>query len=135
MNLCCQLFSENRYTYNPKGLIISRSEGVLNRLEGYEYDNLDRLTQITSGTIGQTGISKTFSYSGNGNLTNNSMLGTYTYDFQSPGSNVVKAHAVSKIAPGNGNDCDVSYNFFNQPTQITEDDYQLDLFYDVNQQR
>jgi len=65
-------FLNYRYAYDNKGLMISRSESVVNRLETYEYDNLDRLTGITSGKIGQTGVLQTFSYSKNGNISNHS---------------------------------------------------------------
>ena len=33
------------------------------------------------------------------------------------------------------NNCVISYNFFNQPTEIAEGDYRLDLYYGANQQR
>ena len=129
-----------RYAYDERGLMISRSESVLKRLETYEYDELDRLTKITSGAIGQTGTPQTFSYYNNGNFNNHSALGTYSYTFQTPGSNVIKAHAVSEIIPADnnvisGSECSVIYNSFNQPTKITEDNHWLDLTYDVNQQR
>jgi len=132
MNLPCQLFSEDRYAYNPKGLMISRSENVLKHLESYEYDQLDRLTKITSGAMGQTGTPQTFSYHNNGNISNNSNVGYYTY--------MGKPHAVGRIEPVSpdvmsNEQCDVIYNSFNQPAKITEGNYWLDLSYGVNQQR
>ena len=57
-----------RYAYDTKGLMSSRSESVINRLETYKYDNLDRLTQVKSGKIGMTGTAKAFSYENNGNI-------------------------------------------------------------------
>jgi len=58
MNLLCQFFPENRYAYDNKGLMISRSESIIDRLEEYEYDQFDRLTnqptQITQG--GHNGV-------------------------------------------------------------------------------
>jgi RHS repeat-associated protein len=115
----------------------SRSESVLNVLETYTYDNLDRLTSVTTGKIGQTGTTQTFSYHGNGNIENNSDVGDFYY-----GTNMSppKPHAVTQIAPISeraisANQCAVTYNFFNQPTQITEGSYQFDLSYGANQQR
>ena len=121
-----------RYAYDNKGLMVSRSESVINRLETYEYDKLDRLTRITAGKIGEAGTRQTFSYYENGNISDNSQLGHYTYGN--------KPHAVSQIEPINNNvishnQCDVTYNLFNQPARITEGDYQFDLFYGADQQR
>ena len=126
-------FLNYRYAYNDRGLIVSRSESVLKRLEKYEYDNLDRLTKITSGNMAQPGTPQIFSYSNSGNIEANSSLGSYVYD---PND---KPHAVRSIdVYGNAistNECNVVYNFFNQPTQITEGDYQINLFYGANRQR
>jgi hypothetical protein len=44
------------YAYNNKGLMNSRSESLINRFESFQYDNLDRLTDVTSGQIGQAGM-------------------------------------------------------------------------------
>jgi len=59
MNLACRLFPKAtivtdsailnyRYTYDTKGLMISRSESVMEYAEQYEYDNLDRVTGVIS---------------------------------------------------------------------------------------
>ena len=111
----------------------SRSERIINRLETFNYDNLDRLIKITAGQIGQTGIAQNFYYHNNGNITANSQLGTYNYLSTKP-------HAVTQIEPINNrviseNQCLVTYNFFNQPTKITESNYELTISYGANQQR
>jgi len=122
-----------RYAYNDRALMTSRSEGIVSRLETYKYDNLDRLTEIKSGAIGAGMMqTQTFSYHNNGNISNNSNIGFYAYES--------KPHAVTQIIPINSNvisnnQCDVTYNFFNQPTQITEGSNQLLLSYGSNQQR
>ena len=126
-----------RYAYDTKGLISSRSERILNRLETFTYDNLDRLTKITAGQIGQTGVAQNFYFHNNGNITANSQLGSYFYLSSKP-------HAVTQIDPINENvisaaQCNITYNLFNQPIQITEPSglisYRFDLFYGSNQQR
>ena len=134
-----------RYAYDTKGLMISRSESVMNRLETYQYDTLDRLRTVTAGMIGQTGTTQTFTYYDNGNIKNNSKVGEYSYGGSRFPAIPPKPHAVIKIEPINNsvisaNQCDVSYNYFNQPTKITENTsatlgYRLDLFYNANQQR
>jgi len=122
-----------RYAYNARGLMTSRSESVIDRLETYKYDVLDRLTEIKSGAISSGSMqTQQFYYYNNGNISTNSNVGYYTY-----GS---KPHAVSLIEPVStnvisNNQCDVIYNSFNQPTKITEGNSWLDLSYDVNQQR
>jgi hypothetical protein len=126
-------FLNYRYAYDNKGMMISRSEGVINSLEQYEYDKLDRLTKITAGEINQPGVAQIFSYNNSGNITHNSKVGSYSYESSKP-------HAVTKIdLIGNTviptDSCAVAYNFFNQPTHIKEGGYELDLFYGANQQR
>jgi len=128
-----------RYAYDTKGLMSSRSESVINRLETFNYDNLDRLTKNTAGQIGQTGTAQNFMYTLNGNIYSNSQIGTYHYLTNKP-------HAVSNIVPVNNNvisaaRCDVTYNLFNQPVTIKELDTtialnnRIELFYDAFQQR
>ena len=125
-----------RYTYNTKGLMSARSERVINYAENFFYDNLDRLTAVTTGKIGQQGTTQTFSYHDNGNILSSSQTGTYTY----PNSNARKPHAVAQIAPMpesaiSENLCMVIYNSFNQPRVIEEGEYRIGLFYGANQQR
>ena len=117
------------YNYNNLGLMISRCDSTVNQFETYTYDNLDRLLSITPAA----GSVQTFSYTNNGSITNNSKVGSYLYGNGKP-------HAVSIITPINpfsisDVECDVTYNFFNQPTQITELPYQLNISYGTNQQR
>ncbi|MCL1850878.1 MAG: hypothetical protein FWF70_05700 [Bacteroidetes bacterium] len=110
----------------------SRSERVINQLETFTYDNLDRLTGFTNGHIGQQGTLQTFVYSNNGNINSSSNLGNYIYDN--------KPHAVTRIIapkenPISPNNCAVTYNFFNQPTKIEEGKYRIELSYGADQQR
>jgi len=79
-----------RYGYDTKGLMTLRSERIANRQEIYAYDNLDRLTDITSGSIGQTGTTQTFNYHNNGNIFSKSDMGEYDYLGGKP-------HAVTQI--------------------------------------
>jgi len=124
-----------RYNYNNRGLMNFRSETTVNYMETFTYDSLDRLTGITAGTIGQVATAQLFSYHNNGNILNNSQLGNYSY--LTHGSN--KPHAVTEIEQTaneiSAHRNDVTYNFFNQPTQITEGKYKLNLYYNANQQR
>ena len=124
-----------RYDYDSKGLMTLRVDSTLNRWETFTYDNLDRLTQVSTGIIGQTnGTVQHFSFTKDGNFANHAGVGSYLYNPTD------KPHAVSKVISINGsvfseNQCDVTYNAFNQPTQIVEGEYRLELFYGANQQR
>ena len=145
MHVVYRLFSEHssdlsnyRYGYDNKGLMTYRSESVINRTEQYLYDKLDRLTQITTTEGTSKPVIQQFSFATNGNIANNSAVGVYKYN--SMGSSGVRAHAVSEITPVNNavfpsTDCLVEYNFYNQPTQIKEGAYRLELSYGANQQR
>ena len=124
------LIQDYYYTYDNKGLMVSRHEKIIDREESYQYDELDRLAIITSGTIGATGTKQDFTYEGNGNIAQSS-AGTYLYDSYN------KPHAVTEIAAGASRsiETDVEYNFFNQPTKITSETCELNLFYGADQQR
>jgi RHS repeat-associated protein len=126
------------YGYDTKGLMTLRQETNANRKENFTYDNLDRLINYTYGPVkGTRPTTQTFSYAPNGNIASNSLLGNYDYG-------TTKSHAVTEIYPigeegFDTQNCTVKYNFFNQPTQITEisdsDTYELALSYGANQQR
>ena len=83
----------------------------------------------------------TTAYHANGNILSNSKVGDYSY-----GTNMSppKPHAVTEIEPVSSGALPstqnaVTYNFFNQPTQITDASTSLsnsiDLYYNANQQR
>jgi len=113
-----------RYAYDKRGIITSRSESVINCKESYIYDPLDRLTYINNQEQ-QYGIS----YNGNGNIEQ------YGRSFYTYGSS--KPHAVTSVEnnPISCSNSTVTYNFFNQPTHIEENNQQIALYYGANQQR
>ena len=122
-----------KYTYNNEGLMSLRTEEIINHSEAYTYDKLDRLTEVVAGAIGQAGTPQTFSYQNNGNITNNSNVGIYTYNNNKP-------YAVAQIETINNDVIDqyIEYNncsSINQPGTIIEGDYWITLSYDDNQQR
>jgi len=122
-----------RYAYDTKGLMKSRSESVFDREETFTHDWLDRLTGINTGTITGTPKPQTITYQKNGNIDNNTKVGSYTY-------HTTKKHAVIKVVPSDAsvfsdNNCEVTYNYFNQPATITEGDYKHTLSYNAHQQR
>ena len=120
-----------RYAYNNCALMTSRSEKISNEWETFTYDNLDRLSGITNGATGTENIT----YKPNGNMSTNSILGDYSYS-NKPHA-VTRVGATSAIKRGTAivNECVVAYNFFNQPTEITDWNYRLNLTYGADQQR
>jgi len=126
------------YTYDNKGLMVSRLENVKNRSEQFYYDNLDRLTLTQATQSGQAEVPQQNFYSNNGNITKISTVGDYYY------SGTAKPHAVSTInnlisGSISNVQCDVTYNLFNQPTIIKDITLPykngIELFYGSNQQR
>ena len=123
-----------RYQYDSKGRLVQRSQKN-NQYETFQYDNLDRLTSFTQGTLG--GITQTFSttYDLQGNITGNTLAGTYQYDSDKP-------HAVTSITPFAdfpdaipASQCETEYNLFNQPSRIAEGDVEILLEYGHDGQR
>ena len=117
------------FDYNNVGLMTSRSESVAKCTEVYTYDILDRLTGITP----QSNKKQILTYHENGNILSNSKVGTYTYDSNKP--NAVTKITLTNPSSISSNNCAVSYNFFNQPSLITEGDYELEIFYGADRQR
>ena len=117
------------YEYDNKGLMVSRSEKRVDLEDLYKYDLLDRLTVITSGKIGKPGTKQMFTYAENGNIKSGA-AGTYLYKSKKP-------HAVTEISASTSDFIEnhVEYNFYNQPTKITGEEYELELSYGADQQR
>ncbi|MCL2291138.1 MAG: hypothetical protein FWC34_10655 [Bacteroidetes bacterium] len=119
-----------RYAYNDKGLMISRSESVLNYSELFYYDDLDRLELIVPNN--DVMQAQFMWFAKNGNITQNFPVGKYSYNSNKPHavSSITNPYdAISKVQ------CDVEYNVFNQPSQITEGTHRLNLYYRHDQQR
>lgn len=123
-----------RYQYDTKGRLAQRTQKN-SQYETFQYDNLNRLTSFSQGTL--NGIAQTFStaYDSQGNITGNTLAGTYQYDSDKP-------HAVTSITPSAdfpdaipASQCETEYNLFNQPSQITEGDLEVLLEYGQDGQR
>ena len=123
-----------RYQYDTKGRLAQRTQKN-SQYETFQYDNLNRLTSFSQGTL--NGAAQTFSttYDLQGNITDNTLAGTYQYDSDKP-------HAVTSITPSAdfpdaipASQCETEYNLFNQPSQITEGDLEVLLEYGQDGQR
>ena len=123
-----------RYDYDNVGRLIQRTQKN-SQYETFQYDNLDRLTSFTQGSL--NGTSQTFStvYDVQGNILSNTLAGTYSYGSDKP-------HAVTEVTTDgafpnaiSASDCIVEYNSFNQPSRIAEGDVEILLEYGADNQR
>ena len=111
------------YSYNNRGLIVSRSDQNVNQSESYTYDDLDRLVSYSVNGI----TTATYSYNRMGNITANSKVGNYSYDSPKP-------HAVTGISTSLTDaipqtQCDVVYDLRNKPVSIIENGYDIRIGY------
>ncbi len=135
------VLSNITYEYNNStGNITSRSgmrlstgnitppSGIYPSIETFTYDNLDRLTEATSGDI----ASMSMTYAANGNISSKTGVGSYTYDSTRP-------HAVTKVNNGfhtvPTTTQTILYNDFNKIESIDENGYSMDFTYGPDQQR
>ena len=121
------------YSYDNAGRLVQRTQN--SQYEAFTYDNLDRLTSFTQGTIG--GVTQTFSttYNLQGNILSNTLAGTYQYEGNKP-------HAVTSVTPTadypdaiSAAQCETEYNFLNQPSRIAEGNVEILLEYGADGQR
>ena len=110
---------------NTTGNLLSRTDNVHGNTEIFNYDNLNRLTQINiNGNIFNT------VYNNIGNITNKTGVGAYSYD-------ATKIHVVTQVI---GNDYipsqnqDITYTPFKKVNKITEGDNELNFIYGLSEQ-
>ncbi|MEO1626929.1 MAG: RHS repeat-associated core domain-containing protein, partial [Bacteroidota bacterium] len=110
------------------GNLIYRWDDEKGRFENFTYDGINRL--LTSQVAGQA--VKSTSYASNGNINTKSDVGTYTYAS-------MRNNAVEKVTnPDNTIPAltqDIVYNEFDQPSKLTEGDFELDYTYGHDRQR
>ncbi len=103
-----------------------RFDAVQGKSESFSYDNLNRLSSYLVG--GQSAMN--VQYDNDGNILTKSDVGTYSYNSSAP-------HAVTSVT--DAQDLlpyfrqDIAYNSGSNPTNITEDGYQLDFTYGADQ--
>ncbi|MBR6132139.1 MAG: VCBS repeat-containing protein [Bacteroidales bacterium] len=122
------------YSYDAVGRLAQRTQKN-SQYETFQYDNLNRLTSFSQGTLNGAAQTSSTTYDLQGNITGNTLAGTYQYDSDKP-------HAVTSITPSAdfpdaipASQCETEYNLFNQPSQITEGDLEVLLEYGQDGQR
>ncbi len=122
------------YVHNSKGLIVSREDTRLNQYETYTYDNLDRLTNFTSGTIKPLSTySVTYGINSWGNITSNTLVGNFDYVTGRP-------YEVWRITPNancliSHSTCESKFNNLNLPSSISEGNYSYTIDYGADGSR
>ena len=106
-------YSVLQYTYNDKGYITQKQNTKTGQSESYTYDALGRLTAYTVNNT----VQRTFNYANNGNMTQNSGVGSNAYSYSAG-----LPHAVSNIVADTGVIssvwCSTTYNERNRPASI-----------------
>ena len=137
------------YTYDKLGSLQSRQDTNQGLAETFAYDNLNRLTSVSTQGGGVSGIVHTsIIYDEIGNIKIKDGVGTYTYN--ASGANSVRPHAVTSILRDDGTltytyDANgsmltgagrtVAYTGFNMPVTITDSGTTLSFVYDDTHQR
>jgi len=118
------------YSFNHNtGNLNSRTNVTHSNSETFTYDNLNRLNIYTTNMQ----LADTVNYEQNGNISDKTDAGTYTYD-------QAKKHAVTLILPSDSCAAPlrgqiVTYTPFNKILHITEGNKDLELFYGPNHAR
>lgn len=121
----------NNLSYNfdkKKNLLLSRNSMLTGRrTEYFSYDSHDRLVETKI-----SGNSQYVEYAPNGNITEKTNIGTYTYDSNRP-------HAVIEVENYAGTVSEVpqyiTYTPFNKVATVSQGDYQLSITYGSDRQR
>ncbi|MBI5027194.1 MAG: hypothetical protein HZC12_10815 [Nitrospirae bacterium] len=108
------------YNYDNTGNITTITDILdSNRTQNFTYDDLNRLTQAQSTAYGTL----TYQYNQIGNITYNSMVGSYTYGTKPHAVTKAGANTYSYDANGNmtgGAGRTITYNYDNMPSKITK---------------
>ena len=104
-----------------------RKDAIRDMTETFSYDNLDRLTEISFGSI-----THRYDYQPNGNITASTSAGSYTYSQDKP-------HAVTLVtnpaAVADTTAQELEYTSFNKVKKIIQGAKELDIYYGANRQR
>ena len=114
------------YQFDPLTCnLLSRSDGRTGATESFGYDQLNRLVEMTEGNT-----TREIVYTDNGNITSIDGVGTLVYG----GGAGVSPYEVTGLIPEPGQQGyrqrTVTYNSFDRPASVSEDDFIADFTYD-----
>ncbi|HTB07836.1 MAG TPA: FG-GAP-like repeat-containing protein, partial [Bacteroidia bacterium] len=110
------------------GNMVSRSDNLTGLSENFNYDNMDRLNQIS----GPTNITASYDYLGN--ITDKSDIGSYEYNGPQPNA-VSQINTTSSLISMNTQTMAPGYTPFDKIATIAENNYTLNIAYGPNQER
>ncbi len=117
-----------RYDYDRHYNLIQRNDITLSKNETFEYDDLDRLTDIRLNG----GEGNSIWYQANGNIFQKYDVGRYIYD-------PIRPFAVSYIGSASEGISDteqrLTYNAYNKVTLVAQGDTQYSIVYGLDRQR
>ena len=117
-----------RYDYDRHYNLIQRNDVTLHKNETFEYDDLDRLTDIRLNG----GEDNSIWYQANGNIFQKYDVGRYIYD-------PIRPFAVSYIGSASEGISDteqrLTYNAYNKVTLVAQGDTQYSIVYGLDRQR
>jgi RHS repeat-associated protein len=105
-----------------------RKDANRNLIEYFKYDNVNRL--IKDSIVG--GATVNFGYYANGNIDSTTFAGIYSYESSRPHAVTSVTNPNSLISPA---DQVIDYTSFNKAKNITEDLYELQIYYGVDKKR
>jgi len=104
-----------------------RKDAIRDMTETFSYDNLERLKEITYGSVTQR-----YDYQPNGNISAGTPAGSYTYGQDKP-------HAVTMVtnpsAVADTTAQELEYTSFNKVKRIIQGAKELDIYYGAGRQR
>ncbi|MEO1625761.1 MAG: FG-GAP-like repeat-containing protein, partial [Bacteroidota bacterium] len=119
-----------RMSWNySNGNLVSRHDVPKGRFEVFTYDNLNRLK--TARVSGQP--TKYVNYASNGNITSKTDVGSYTYSSSGKNNAVIRVSNSSSTIPTVTQD--ITYTQFDQPSRVSEGNFELDYVYGHERQR
>jgi len=110
---------------NDNGNLSKLMNLATSNYQDFDYDNLDRLTEVMTNDVVAT--IEEIQYSANGNIKRKGPLTNYSY-------HPSKINAITSLQNSDNSipvsEQNISYNAFHQPSSIIEDIYELQLTYD-----
>jgi RHS repeat-associated protein len=116
----------------------------VNNHETFNYDNLDRLTEVTSSHLGNPAVvfdSKSYGYANNGNITSNSNGGLQEFTYHNNKLNAVTKHTFDetispyRVPQGSLDDHNYTYNSIGKLALIVQANLEYKLHYGLDDER
>jgi RHS repeat-associated protein len=122
---------EMHFGYDPLGNVLSRSDDLIDRIEEFSYDNLNRLKK--AHVLGMDSL--IMQYDALSNILYKSDVGEYHYGSVNNGPHQLQSISLSNPRCAGRLEVETSYYSFNKVKQVTKDSLRLDVQYNASYQR